>query len=770
MIQPFSHVSFRHALKSFTAISLVASGVAGIGAPAKAQDNQATNVSMAIEEITVTARRREENIQSVPISITAFSAETLREKNITTSRQLAELTPTYTENPVYGRDAGGFDRIRGLPGVRSYFAEAPTTASANQGGVSGRGAFQDLENVQVLVGPQGTLFGINAIGGAILREPKRPTDVLEGSISAGYGTYNHRFISGVLNVPAGDKVAMRFAGTREVRDGFTRILNTGLKVDDINYTAIRFGLTVKPFENLESYTVVDARVSETNGPSRFVVAVRPGSFAALVGGPTYVNSVAAQAALGKSTQIGASSAANDTFEHSKYLLVVNNTKWDLSDALTIKNIFSYSSINNVERYDWDGTASNIIDPYADSRAYPAAQVSYSEELQVQGRFLDGKINAVVGGFASYDGYPNARRTCYGLRIFGGLPGCTLNDGITRSQGIFGQATVNMAIISPALEKLNLTAGYRYNWDYQKQKTQVTTRAGACSSVNANPATCYIVQSNNWTAPGWTFGFDYQLQPNRMVYVTASRAYSRGSFNNVDLPPQLRIVEPQFNTNLEGGIKADWDVGNTRLRTNASVFHNWFDNVQENVTGSYVDAQGNQRIAGVLLNAAKVHVIGAELALQWAISEQFELSGAYAYSHAKYVRYDTVNPTTGAPESFTNRRFPFHAEHSGNATLKYIAPLDPSVGKVSVSAIATLTSDEVPLDDGSPVQPFNRSKLDLRADWNDVYGYPVDLSLSATNVTNSRYSLIGFNLYQTIGILTTNYSEPRMVTASVRYRF
>jgi iron complex outermembrane receptor protein len=328
----------------------------------------------------------------------------------------------------------------------------------------------------------------------------------------------------------------------------------------------------------------------------------------------------------------------------------------------------------------------------------------------------------------------------------------------------------MAIISPALEKLNLTAGYRYNWDYQKQKTQVTTRAGACSSVNANPATCYIVQSNNWTAPGWTFGFDYQLQPNRMVYVTASRAYSRGSFNNVDLPPQLRIVEPQFNTNLEGGIKADWDVGNTRLRTNASVFHNWFDNVQENVTGSYVDAQGNQRIAGVLLNAAKVHVIGAELALQWAISEQFELSGAYAYSHAKYVRYDTVNPTTGAPESFTNRRFPFHAEHSGNATLKYIAPLDPSVGKVSVSAIATLTSDEVPLDDGSPVQPFNRSKLDLRADWNDVYGYPVDLSLSATNVTNSRYSLIGFNLYQTIGILTTNYSEPRMVTASVRYRF
>lgn len=771
MFPAVHRVAFQRTLKSFTALTVASVVLSALPHPAAAQNQQTAQAGLGIEEITVTARRREENIQQVPISVTAFSADDLREKNITTSRQLAELTPTYTENNVYGRDAGGFDRIRGLPGVRSYFAEAPVGGNANQGGVSGRGAFYDLQNVQVLVGPQGTLFGINAIGGAILREPKRPTDKLEGYIEGAFGTYNDRMIGGAINVPViTDKFMIRIAGQREVRDGFTNVLNTGLDVDDVNYKAFRIGVTIKPFENLESYTVIDQRVTDTNGPSRFLIAVRPGSFAAILGGASFVGSVAAQAALGKGTQLGSSYAAGNQFEKTKYLHIVNNTTWNVSEAIAVKNIFGYSTTNNVEQYDWDGTSFNIIDPYADSRAYPAAQVSYSEELQVQGRFFDGKVNAVVGGFASYDGYPNPRSTCNGLRIFGGLPTCTLNDSITRSQAIFAQATVNMALISPALEKLNFTAGYRYNWDYQKQKTQGTTRTGACSSALANPTTCFIGQSNNWTAPGWTFGLDYQLNPSQMVYVTASRAYSRGGFNNVNLPVQLRIVEPQFNTNLEAGIKADWDIGSSRLRTNASVFHNWFDNVQENVTGSFVDAQGNQRITGVLLNAAKVHVIGAELAVQWAITEQWELSGAYAYSHAKYIRYDTANPTTGAPESFTNRRFPFHADHSGNFTLRYYVPVDKSLGTVSVSGTATITSDEIPLDDGSPVQPFNRSKLDLRADWNDIYGYGLDFSLAATNVTNHRYSVVGFNLYQTVGILTTNYAEPRMVTASLRYRF
>ena len=771
MFQAFSHTSAQRALKTFTALGLVSAALGWAASPALAQQQQTAQTISGIEEVTVTARRREENIQTVPISISAFSADDLREKNITTSHELAALTPTYTENPVYGRDAGGFDRIRGLPGVRSYFAEAPVSPSANQGGVSGRGGFYDLDNVQVLVGPQGTLFGINAIGGAILREPKRPTDQLEGYITGSYGTYNHRMVGGAINVPAGDKLAFRFAGQREARDGFTKIFNTKLYVDDISYAAFRFGVTVKPLDNLESYTVIDSRRSENHGPSRFLIAVKPGSFAQIVFGAGLVNSVATQQALGKSVQLGASYTPENTFEKSKYLVIVNNTKWDVTENLTIKNIFSYSSTNNVEQYDWDGTANPVIDPYADSRAFPAAQTSYSEELQVQGTFMDGKINAVAGGFASYDGFPNPRTTCNGLIIFFGRPSCTENRSITRSQAIFAQATFNMALISPALEKLNFTAGYRYNWDYQKQSNLSKTRTlTACTSAVANPATCFIVQSNNWTAPGWTFGFDYQFEQGRMAYVTASRAYSRGSFNSANLPIQLRIVEPQFNTNLEGGVKADWELGTTRLRTNASAFHNWFDNVQENVTGAFTDAQGVRRITGVLLNAAKVRVIGAELSLQWILSDQFELSGSYAYSHAKYVKYDTVNPTTGAPESFTNRRFPFHADHSGNFTLKYNVPVDSSLGKFSVSATASLLSDEVPLDDGAPVQPFNRSKMDLRADWNEAYGYPVDFSVSVTNVTNRRYSLIGFNLYNTVGILTTNYSEPRMVSVNARYRF
>jgi len=329
-----SRVFSKTFLKGTTFLGFAA--LAAFAPPASAQqDTQTAQAITGIEEITVTARRREENIQEVPISITTFSAEDLREKNITTSRQLGELTPTYTENPVYGRDGGGFERIRGLPGVRSYFAEAPIE-------IGGRGGFYDMENVQVLVGPQGTLFGINAIGGAILREPKRPTNELEGYAMAGYDNYNHVILGGAINAPViEDKLMARFAVQREIRDGFTIADNTGIDMDDVDYIAYRVGITFRPFENVENYFVWDVLQSDTNGPSRFLRAVAPNGFTALVfGGAGVLEAVEQQEQLGKSRQLGSTWPADEQFLNYKFMTIVNSTTWDVTDQFTLKNIFS----------------------------------------------------------------------------------------------------------------------------------------------------------------------------------------------------------------------------------------------------------------------------------------------------------------------------------------------------------------------------------------------------------------------------------------------
>jgi iron complex outermembrane receptor protein len=408
-------------------------------------------------------------------------------------------------------------------------------------------------------------------------------------------------------------------------------------------------------------------------------------------------------------------------------------------------------------------------------------VQYTDEVQGQGKFIDGKLNVTLGGFASYQDYPNPGPNCNGNRIFGGLPNCTTNLSITRSQGLFGQATLNLGAFSESLEDFNFTAGYRRNWDYTKQKTKTTSRAGVCATAASpdnrdvfNPTTCFAVLSNSEKSPGWTFNLDWRFDPGKMVYGTISRAYSGGGFNSINLPVSLRVYGPQYNTNYELGVKADWDLGGSRLRTNVSAFYDRFNNIQEAVTGSYVDALGATRITGVTLNAAAARIIGTEVNVQWSIGD-FDVTANYVYTDAKYLSYNSRDPSSGAPITLVNNKFEFHADHIASATLRYNLPVDQSMGNMSVAASGTISSQETGLDDSlpgrpTPVAPFKRSRLDARADWTGMYGRPFDLSLALTNVTNHRYSIIGFNLYQTLGIITTQYAEPRMFSARLRWHF
>jgi iron complex outermembrane receptor protein len=211
-------------------------------------------------EIIVTARRREESLQDVPVAVTAFTTETLRQKSIITQEDLVVHTPSLQIRSGGGQRTAAQFFIRGQgqtfsgqPSVVTYVNEVPGYEVPNAGNSA---QFFDLENIQVLKGAQGTLFGRSTTGGAVLLTTKRPDDEIGGFLEFKFGNYKYGELTGALNIPiVEDKVLLRLAGNVVHRRGFTKSLVTGQNLDDKNREAYRATLLVRPIDEIENLTI-----------------------------------------------------------------------------------------------------------------------------------------------------------------------------------------------------------------------------------------------------------------------------------------------------------------------------------------------------------------------------------------------------------------------------------------------------------------------------------------------------------------------------------
>src|SRR5579883_745908 len=242
------------------------------------QGDQPAAANSPLVEIVVTARRREEKLQSVPVAVTAFNQAAISEHEIQDGADLMRLVPSLFANSPTGNglgfsirgQGGGFG---GSPGVVSYFAEVPIGAG------TGIGLYYDLDNVQVLKGPQGTLFGRNTTGGAVLFEPKKPTNDFEGYFQETLGSYDWVEESGAINVPVvTDKLMVRFAADIKNRDGYTIDYGphyNGRDYDNVDYWAFRLSILARPTDNFENYLLIDSLYSRDNGTGTSVSDVNP---------------------------------------------------------------------------------------------------------------------------------------------------------------------------------------------------------------------------------------------------------------------------------------------------------------------------------------------------------------------------------------------------------------------------------------------------------------------------------------------------------------
>lgn len=509
---------------------LAASTAIGIVTPALAQADDAASGG----DIIVTARRVEERLQDVPISITVLTPTDLANRNIVNPVDLAISTPSLTTNQRFGPEKATFS-IRGFtsdsgtaPTVGIYFADviAPRAQGGTTSGNSlGAGSFMDLQNVQVLKGPQGTLFGRNTTGGAILVVPQKPTDRFEGYGEVAVGDYGLLRGQAVINAPLGDTIRLRLGGETMTRDGYLKN-QSGLGPKDfnnVNYKYVRASLVWDVTPDIENYTVFHYSDSKTHGYAGKIVACDTDNFpigttlaenplgprASTFARQPACDQIARAVARGDGPWDVDVNALNGANVHIQQLTAINTTTWKASDNLTVKNIASYSEFKEVTRYSFyndnfflGGRRFTMISLDTFPGNATANQKTFTNELQLQGSSLDNKLTWVVGGYLEF-----ARPIGWNENVTGQFLDCTspnlpsqLNCAVSplgtaaasyslsRTQfrfdnhGIFGQATFQ------ATEKLGITVGARYTFD-KIVAVGETTRRTVQASGAVNGLTC-----------------------------------------------------------------------------------------------------------------------------------------------------------------------------------------------------------------------------------------------------------------------------------------
>ncbi len=735
----------------------------------------ASTTTTGIEEVVVTARRRDEKIQTVPAAITALTQKDIEDNHIEQVYDLVHDVPSLAMSLAESDPNAPFSEqvnLRGLEGVVTYFAGVPVgkadevSATGLAHGLS-PGNFFDLDHVEVDKGPQGTLFGKNSIGGLISFEPKHPTGDFEGYAKATVGNYDDHEFEGAVNVPVvPDILLVRVAGEAQQRDGYTIDARTGDDYDNRNYYSWRIGVTFRPTDNFENYLLYTGYWQHTHGDAAILVNANP-AFSLLARYPIAAV-LAEQRALGVRTVVG---EAGPAIGKDYFYGVTDIARWDVTDAVTIQNIASAQITKTLGTANTGGTYLPITftGSLVNNQGWQDNSVQYTDELQVQGKSLDGKLTWVLGGYLEFD-HP------LGTNLFE-----TVSLGSTsyyhfwnsaRSQAVFAHGIYDLSDWVPGLR---ITAGYRYTWDFVSNVQTNTAKVDAiirgpggaptnCGSINAS-VNCVNAVSGNFQAPGWNLSLDEQLTDDTLVYVRSGNAYRPGGFNLIT-PPQFQKYQPEHVTDVEIGLKTDWDFLGMHARTNFDLFHSDYKDIQLKKPVTFVDATGVLRVSQAFSNGGGATIEGGEFQGTFVPMKGVEISPEFAYVYARYSVYPNA-PVPGLLPPFLY--FP-KVQYGISGT--YHLPVDETWGDIAIGFDYYWNGQQY--DSVAAAERLNiipsHDQLNLRADWTNILGHPFDAEFFMTNATNNTY-ITGVNgLWTQLGYDTASYSEPRMFGFSLKYRF
>ena len=756
---------------------------------AQAQDNEATEASASgwLEEITVRARRRQEGLQNVPIAITALSAAAIRRADIRSAIDLQRHVPSLSVIGSLGRNEEALT-IRGLratgeflgagagPSVVSYFAEAPSRSG-------GPGLYLDLENVQVLKGPQGTLFGRNTTGGAILYEPVRPSNEFGGYARGTAGSYGRLDGEAAVNVPlVKDKLMVRIAAQKQNRNGFTKDVYRDIDYDDRDNYSARLSILFSPLEQLENYLIVWASEYDENGPGTVLTHNNPaGQFAAL---QTPLYEEQQERGIRKVALGSRSRDLNRT--HG----VLNRTELAVTENLSLTNIFSYTRRKGDRAADLDGTTLPLTDSQGRTLAgtFSPDDSTITEELQLSVTGLDGRAGLLVGGY--YERTKSENPQTYSQILSGGFTTHQLDSPVdTESYAVFSHLNVNLGVFSEILADINLSGGFRHTEDeyslgfdilgypgvYTVDELPVPEPTHFCPlSLGRFYPDCLVVAGSEGDGQSWNVGLDYRFTEDNLVYFGYRRGYKSGGYN-----PAVAIAYgesvPQFGFGpervdaFELGIKSEWLLGGIAVRTNIALYHSNYNDVQvlNDVIIGIAQTTATQ-------NAAEATVRGIEVEGTIRPVENIILSYGYAYTDAQYDEYMTPPLTADDPgEDLSGLPFLNTPEHMLNLGLTISQRLPGNFGEMSFLTMYSWQDDAFAgfVDAESPGAMLGSyGLLNMRLQWDRILASRVNGAVFVNNVTGKDYIVSNSPRYASLGRVISLYGEPRMWGVSLGIDF
>lgn len=756
--------------------------------PAFAQDAGAEEDQGGLNVIVVTAQKRAEGLQDTPIAITAVSGEALEAQGAQNISNLQQITPNLvfdTTAPVSGVSSGAIVFIRGVgqtdfqlttdPGVGTYVDGVYISRSV--GGVLD---VLDLERVEVLRGPQGTLFGRNTIGGAISLISKRPSDVFE--VKAEAAVTSRDGFSGLLalDAPLSESVRTKFVGSYKKQDGYVDGLIDGRQLGDTDRFSIRGTIEADLGSNLLATVSADyTHVDEQNAASKLVgiSIAAPGSptrtdfrFDRATGGVITTNTAIPPGppTLTFLQNVGPTGVFDQRFIRPDLDTTLatgpNGTELDIwGVALTLALDVGFGELKSITAYrETSGSFARDADnsPIAltHTNNFDYSQDQFSQELQLTGSVIDDRLKFALGAYY-FDENGNDNLTVTLPFLFGNVNNfASVNN---KSYAAYAQGTFSVT------DRLSVTGGVRYTED-EKSYT-VPVNGGAIQNGPAavfGPAGTFTpffpagTVSQKFDNVSFKGVIDYKLYDGTLFYVSYSEGFKSGGFNTRYLVPvpAVQSFAPEELTTYEAGIK--WEGLDRRLRLNGAVYMSDYDNIQLVVYDSG---------APLTRNAGTADIWGFELEATALPIDELELGFSAGYTDAEYQTVTPLNPLVAVDNQVQ------------------LSSALPNTPEWSLSAYAQLT---IPVTDSAEIR--------TRADWsytstieNDAVNsiflrqpsvhlinasiglHDEDSGFSTTvfvkNLTNRRYIVSGDSNFG-IGFHEANFNEPREWGVSLRFKY
>jgi iron complex outermembrane recepter protein len=759
--------------KSVGPLSLVAAACsAALLQPSQAQQAPSGASAGGLEEIVVSARRREENVQDVPISIVALGSEQLELRGIQQLSDLGLQVPNIVlmGGGATGETSGNF-HMRGIPGIATYVDGVWQSSDAGLMTMS----VVEVERVEVLRGPQGTLFGKNSTGGAIQYVTKLPADEFGAKIELTGGEYDRRDIVASVDVPLTDNLVTKLTGAQLYRDGFVTSRTNGRKFGDIDDRLFRGDFVWTPSDVVTFRFIAESSDLDRNGSARTLEEIRltnarPRAFNT-AGYPftnlTHVSGFPGGVVGEWETM---SDVENDGYV-SDLMRVTIDGEVDITDDIVFKTITGYRDIEDRVYTDWDAAEITLIE---DDRWRENDQLT--QEFQIQ-HTINDRIGYVAGFYYwnEYSATRTFRWTFTEFRtgqlsqqaVFAAQPGFTFTPGNsdnyvgaeTSGQAIFGE--VNIALT----DRLDLTVGVRFNDEDIESYTIVPTQVMLPALPDTEPVGD-VFAGNKQTVGAADFSsttprvsVTYDWLDNLMVYASYAEGFGAGGIN---VNPVLGIVPygPEELSNYEIGMRSDWLDGNLRL--NATAFDSKWEGIQLSQAPPDPNNPGLSIPNPIIVNAAAADASGLELETQWSVGEAWRIDASMAFLDTGYT-----NPGD-ATQIQLNTPFAYAPERSYSVGVQHTASLASSGRLITRLDYGWMDDYERSREIRFQATQEAFGLLNLRL----AYEPPAQnwrLSVFGTNLTDEKYLNSGM-VSGAFSVDAATVGRPREVGASLQLFF